>query len=59
MGIDSILIDEARTPLIISGGSKNNSSYQAADRFVKSLNDEDYEIDVESKINWSLHFRYG
>ncbi len=48
--IDSILIDEARTPLIISGGSKNNnSSYQAADRFVKSLNDEDYEIDVESK----------
>jgi preprotein translocase subunit SecA len=48
--VDSILIDEARTPLIISGGSKNNHNlYQAADRFSKSLRDEDFEIDLESK----------
>ncbi len=48
--VDSILIDEARTPLIISGGAKNNHNlYQAADRFAKSLRDEDYEIDLESK----------
>ena len=48
--VDSILIDEARTPLIISGGSKNNMNlYQAADRFTKSLRDEDFEIDIESK----------
>jgi preprotein translocase subunit SecA len=48
--IDSILIDEARTPLIISGGAKNNHNmYQTADRFTKSLRDEDFEIDVESK----------
>jgi preprotein translocase subunit SecA len=48
--VDSILIDEARTPLIISGGSKNNMNlYQAADRFTKSLRDEDFEIDIETK----------
>lgn len=48
--VDSILIDEARTPLIISGGAKNSAvSYELADRFVKSLSDEDYEIDIESK----------
>ncbi len=48
--VDSILIDEARTPLIISGGSKNNQNlYQAADRFAKSLRDEDFEIEIESK----------
>ncbi len=48
--VDSILIDEARTPLIISGGAKNNYNlYQSADRFAKSLRDEDYEIDIESK----------
>ncbi len=48
--VDSILIDEARTPLIISGGSKNNHNlYQSSDRFVKSLRDEDYEIDIETK----------
>ncbi len=48
--VDSILIDEARTPLIISGGEKNNHNlYQAADRFAKSLRDEDFEIDIESK----------
>ncbi len=48
--VDSILIDEARTPLIISGGEKNNHNlYQAADRFAKSLRNEDFEIDLESK----------
>ena len=48
--VDSILIDEARTPLIISGGAKHNLNlYQAADRFAKSLRDEDFEIDLESK----------
>lgn len=48
--VDSILIDEARTPLIISGGEKNNYNlYQASDRFAKSLHDEDFEIDIESK----------
>jgi len=48
--VDSILIDEARTPLIISGGAKNDANlYQAADSFVKSLADEDFEIDIEAK----------
>lgn len=48
--VDSILIDEARTPLIISGGAKSTAStYISADSFVKTLTDEDYEIDIESK----------
>lgn len=48
--VDSILIDEARTPLIISGGAKGDISlFMAADSFVKSLHDEDYEIDVEAQ----------
>jgi preprotein translocase subunit SecA len=49
--VDSILIDESRTPLIISGGKRDTSSYYIqADRFAKSLKeDEDYEIDVQSK----------
>lgn len=48
--IDSILIDEARTPLIISGGQKNTASlYQQADRFAKSLKEEDYEVDIEAR----------
>ncbi|MDQ7982929.1 MAG: preprotein translocase subunit SecA [Spiroplasma sp.] len=47
---DSVLIDEARTPLIISGGSKNRTPlYQATDAFAKSLVKEDYKIDWESK----------
>ncbi len=48
---DSILIDESRTPLIISGGSRAPASqYQVADRFVKYLKkDVDYEIDVKDK----------
>ncbi len=48
--VDSILIDEARTPLIISGGAKSSvQSYVSADSFAKSLTEEDYEIDIESK----------
>lgn len=48
--VDSILVDEARTPLIISGAPKNNSSlYLRADTFAKRLSDEDYEIDIESR----------
>lgn len=49
--VDSILIDESRTPLIISGGKKQTANlYLQADRFVKSLKkDEDYELDVKSK----------
>ncbi|GBU10766.1 preprotein translocase subunit [Erysipelotrichaceae bacterium] len=48
--VDSILIDEARTPLIISGGKKNAAPlYHAADKFVKSLKKVDYEIDYEAK----------
>ncbi len=49
---DSILIDESRTPLIISGGSGiTANSYQTADRFVKSLRkDKDFTIDIKKKI---------
>ncbi len=48
---DSILIDESRTPLIISGGAKASpSQYTVADRFVKTLRKEkDYVIDVKQK----------
>ncbi len=47
--VDSILIDEARTPLIISGPARQTQSlYQQADRYVKSLDDNEYELDVES-----------
>ena len=49
--VDSILIDEARTPLIISGGQKRTANlYAHADRFVKTLKDEeDYNIDIKTK----------
>ncbi len=48
---DSILIDESRTPLIISGGERASAStYIFADRFVKSLKKErDYTIDIKTK----------
>lgn len=47
---DSILIDEARTPLIISGQPKVDvSMYAAVDSFVKKLVADDYKIDQESK----------
>ena len=49
--VDSILIDESRTPLIISGGNKDTANlYLKADQFVKKLNEEeDYAIDIQSK----------
>lgn len=49
--VDSILIDEARTPLIISGGVFNsNNLYIEADRTAKKLKeDEDYTIDLKTK----------
>ncbi|MBU6044310.1 preprotein translocase subunit SecA [Lacticaseibacillus paracasei] len=49
--VDSILIDEARTPLIISGGAeKTTGLYIRADRFVKTLKAEtDYKIDWPTK----------
>ncbi len=49
--VDSILIDESRTPLIISGSTRQTANlYINADRFVKKLHeDEDYEIDVKGK----------
>ena len=48
---DSILIDESRTPLIISGGARATASqYTVADRFVKTLKKgRDYEIDIKDK----------
>ena len=48
---DSILIDESRTPLIISGGAKTSASqYTVADRFCKTLKKEvDYSVDVKDK----------
>ena len=48
--VDSILIDESRTPLIISGrGMKSSDDYERADRFAKSLNENDYIINEEHK----------
>ncbi|GAB9261197.1 preprotein translocase subunit SecA [Ligilactobacillus animalis] len=49
--VDSILIDEARTPLIISGqATAATQLYTRADRFAKTLKkDEDFKVDLESK----------
>lgn len=49
--VDSILLDEAKTPLVISGGSlKSGNLYFQADYFVKSLDeDTDYMIDIPTK----------
>ena len=48
--IDSCLIDEARTPLVISGAAENKTDqYLAIDKLVKQLRDEDYEIDEKDK----------
>ena len=49
--VDSILIDEARTPLIVSGptASDTNQLYYRADSFVKTLQKDDYIIDIPSK----------
>ncbi|MBR2467460.1 MAG: preprotein translocase subunit SecA [Clostridia bacterium] len=64
--VDSILIDEARTPLIISGmGTKSSETYVSAAKFVKGLiADADYEIDEKDKairltedgVNKAEHF---
>ncbi|MFI3329664.1 MAG: preprotein translocase subunit SecA [bacterium] len=49
--VDSILIDEARTPLIISGGAKKTANlYLQADAFCKRLNEKDYDFDVEANV---------
>ena len=48
--VDSILIDEARTPLIISGrGMKSGDEYKKAARFAKSLKNTDFEVDEKEK----------
>ena len=48
--VDSILIDEARTPLIISGmGFKSNETYKTAAEFARKLAETDYEIDEKDK----------
>ncbi|MGN1262275.1 MAG: preprotein translocase subunit SecA, partial [Candidatus Enteromonas sp.] len=48
---DSILVDESRTPLIISGGQRSSASqYQVADRFVKMLRpNTDFTVDIKDK----------
>jgi len=48
--IDSCLIDEARTPLVISGSAEDKTSqYLAIDKLIKNLNKKDYEIDEKDK----------
>ncbi|MGT2784270.1 preprotein translocase subunit SecA [Streptococcus merionis] len=49
--VDSVLIDEARTPLIVSGAKTGEAGqlYNRADRYVKTLTKDDYIIDIPSK----------
>ncbi len=48
--IDSCLIDEARTPLVISGAAEDKTNqYLAIDKLIKQLNKSDYEIDEKDK----------
>ena len=48
--VDSILIDEARTPLIISGSAEQSSAlYKIVDRIIARLDSQDYEKDEKSK----------
>ncbi len=48
--VDSILIDEARTPLIISGGAKQTANlYLQANAFARFLEEDDYDIDIKIK----------
>ena len=48
--VDSILIDEARTPLVISGSTENKSDqYFLSNKFVKQLGKGDYELDEKNK----------
>ena len=48
--VDSILIDEARTPLVISGATEDKSDqYFLCNKFIKELSKEDYELDEKDK----------
>lgn len=48
--VDSVLIDEARTPLVISGPTEDNSNlYHAIDKIVLLLKEGDYEVDEKSR----------
>ena len=48
--VDSILIDESRTPLIISGRVEDKSDlYKLSDEFIKKLSKEDYDLDEKNK----------
>ena len=48
--VDSILIDEARTPLIISGPSQDRSDlYKAVDAFIPEIDEEQYELDEKTR----------
>ena len=48
--VDSILIDEARTPLVISGSTEDKSDqYYVCNKFIKQLNKDDYELDEKNK----------
>ena len=48
--VDSILIDEARTPLVISGATENKSDqYFICNKFIKKLGKIDYELDEKNK----------
>lgn len=48
--VDSILVDESRTPLIISGGAKKTANlYLQADAFAKHLKGDDFEIDEKTR----------
>ena len=52
--IDSCLIDEARTPLVISGAAEDKTNqYLAIDRLIKNLNEKDYEIDEKDKYSFN------
>ncbi len=54
--VDSVLIDESRTPLIISGGKKENRQliHSVADRFVKTLIAPEYETDKFTMKNFDF-----
>ena len=48
--VDSILIDEARTPLVISGSTEDKTDqYLVGNKFIKNLNEKDYELDEKNK----------
>ena len=53
--VDSILIDESRTPLIISGGIEDKSDrYFLANKFVSVLEKKDFELDEKIKMRFYL-----